>query len=359
MAHLPPEVLSMLPTLPHAAARLSREKFHKEQQQRDDEEGLTAETLGLLVQPPDPPEESTEPTPLPPSEIQFMSRQITGIRVQRGRRSFKRTVTAKNSTTITSIDFSNTALANLILRVIRLKRQVTTSSIINQTVPTATSNEQTVVTIDPSTITSSARVAGGMRIPSPSHKPPKRKRTGVITSSSTTKCKRAKPSTPSTTVAIPPILPSSGENSQLTPWNYNRLSSVKRKHPPSEITSNSPKRQCLTERQEPFSIPTPLSEKNSTDLIDFNNIDLFKFNFNVCVLPASAEGDSQCDLLASVPMEAGNNDIFNFTSIAVSFNSPADSVSGMGCVNVVLPVHDTNVCVLASPVALELASAVD
>ena len=112
-------------------------------------------------------------------------------------------------------------------------------------------------------------------------------------------------------------------------------------------------------RQETLNKSTPLSKTNSTDLIDFNNIDLFKFNFNVCVLPESAKGDPKYDLLASVPTEAGNNDIFNFTSNVVSFNSPADSVSGMDFVNVVLPIHDTNVCVLASPVALELASAVD
>ena len=86
---------------------------------------------------------------------------------------------------------------------------------------------------------------------------------------------------------------------------------------------------------------------------------LFKFKLNVCVLPESAKGDSQCDLLASVPMEVGKKDILNFSSNVVSFNTPADSVSGMDFVNVVLPVHDTNVCVLASPVALELASAVD
>ena len=58
-------------------------------------------------------------------------------------------------------------------------------------------------------------------------------------------------------------------------------------------------------------------------------------------------------------MKAGNNDIFNFTLNVVSFNTPADSVSGIDFVNVVLPVHDTNVCVLASPVSLELASAAD
>ena len=113
-------------------------------------------------------------------------------------------------------------------------------------------------------------------------------------------------------------------------------------------------------RQETISsISTSPNEKNSTDLIDFNNINLFKFNFNVCVLPESAKGDSQCDLLASVPMEVGKKDIFNFASNVVSFNTPADNVSGMDFVNVVLPVHVTNVCVLASPVALELASAVD
>ena len=217
MVHLPPEVLSTLPSLPHAAARLSREKFHHDQQQRDDEEGLTPESLGLLVVTPDPPEESTEPTPLPDREIQFMSRQITGIRVQRGRRSFKRTVTTNTATTSSSIDFSNTPLANLILRVIRLKRQLTINSIINQTVLTTTS-VQPVVTIDPSTITLSARVAGGTRILSLPRKSSKRKSAGIITtSSSKAKCKRAKPSPSASTVTISSIIPTTEDNSQLTP----------------------------------------------------------------------------------------------------------------------------------------------
>jgi hypothetical protein len=358
MAHLPPEVLSNLPTLPHAAARLSREKFRIDQQQRDEDEGLTPEILGIVVQPPDPPEDSTEPTPLSATEIQFMSRQITGIRVQRGRRSFKRKVTT-TPTAITSTDFSNTGLAKLILRIIKQKRQVSTNSIINQNDNTAISNEQPVVIVDPTTVTLAARVAGGMRISTSPKQPSKRKRAGVITSSSTTICKRTKPSPLSLIGTISSIIPSTEEHSQITPWNYNRLSSAKRKQSSSEINPNSPKRLCLAVRQETLSKSTPLSKTNSTDLIDFNNIDLFKFNFNVCVLPESAEGDPKYDLLASVPMEAGNNDIFNFTSNVVSCNSPADSVSGMDFVNVVLPVHDTNVCVLASPVALELASAVD
>ena len=56
-------------------------------------------------------------------------------------------------------------------------------------------------------------------------------------------------------------------------------------------------------------------------------------------------------------MEVGK-DIFNFTSNVVFF-TPADNVSGMEFASVVLPILDTNVCVLASPVALELASAID
>ena len=45
MAHLPPEVLSTLPIIPHAEARLSKEKFQSDQQLRDDDEGLTPELL--------------------------------------------------------------------------------------------------------------------------------------------------------------------------------------------------------------------------------------------------------------------------------------------------------------------------
>ena len=69
MAHLPPEVLTTLPILPHADARLSKEKYLTDQQQRDADEGPTPELLGIIVQPPDPPEYSTEPTPLPQTEI--------------------------------------------------------------------------------------------------------------------------------------------------------------------------------------------------------------------------------------------------------------------------------------------------
>ena len=93
MAHLPPEFLSTIPILPHAAERLSKEKFNTDQQRRDAEEGLTPEILDIPVHPPVPPEESTEPTLLPATEIQFMSRQITGIKVQRGRRSLKKKTT--------------------------------------------------------------------------------------------------------------------------------------------------------------------------------------------------------------------------------------------------------------------------
>ena len=168
-----------------------------------------------------------------------------------------------------------------------------------------TSRAQPTVTVDPSTITSSARVAGGMRIQSLPKQSSKRKRTGIMTSSSAINCKRAKPSVSSATVTIVPIPPSSRDNNQLTPWNFNQSSS-KRKCPSTEIISNTPKRQCLSGRQDTLSsISTPSSKNNNTDLIDFNNIDLFKFNFNVCVLHESAEGDSQCVLLASVPMEAG------------------------------------------------------
>ena len=71
----------------------------------------------------------------------------------------------------------------------------------------------------------------------------------------------------------------------------------------------------------------------------------------------SANGDSQGDLLAKVPVEVGK-DIFNFISNVVFF-TPADNLSGMESASVVLPIRDTNVCVLASPVALELASAID
>ena len=44
-----------------------------------------------------------------------------------------------------------------------------------------------------------------------------------------------------------------------------------------------------------------------------------------------------------MPVEAGK-DILNFTSNVVFF-TPADNVSGMDFATIVLPIHDTNVCV--------------
>ena len=138
MAHLPPEVLSTLPIIPHADARLSKEKFQSDQRQRDKAEELTPALLGILVQPPDPPEDSTEHSPLPQTEIQCMSSEITGIKIQEKLRRLKTlkvtssstgatstvstststelTVTTSTTpTVITSTDYSNTAMAKLIL----------------------------------------------------------------------------------------------------------------------------------------------------------------------------------------------------------------------------------------------------
>jgi hypothetical protein len=146
MAHLPTEFLATIPTLPHAAARLSREKFNLDQQRRDTEEGLTPEILGISIQPPIPPEESTEPTPLPATEIQFMSRQITGIKVQRGRRSFKKksttpivspTAVITSSDTTNNINLSNSPIARLILRVLRYKRNVRLRNTISISAPSS------------------------------------------------------------------------------------------------------------------------------------------------------------------------------------------------------------------------------
>ena len=210
MAHLPPEVLSTLPIIPHAEARLSKEKFQSDQQLRDDDEGLTPELLGLLVQPLDPPEESTEPTLLPQTEIQRMSSAITGIKVQKKLRSFKKRNVTSSSSAITtsteptatssttadtsislvaaaSTDYSNSVIAHLILRVIRWKRKLALDKITSPIPATVLTvmvpsddqilrsdistvlvvpSEHPIVTVDPSTITSSARVAGGMRIQS-------------------------------------------------------------------------------------------------------------------------------------------------------------------------------------------------
>ena len=102
MAHLPPEVLSAIPIIPHADARLSKEKYLTDQQQRDADEGLTPELLGIIIQPSDSPEYSTEPTPLPQTEIQRMSSEITGIKVQKKLRRFKKRNVNSSSPTVTT-----------------------------------------------------------------------------------------------------------------------------------------------------------------------------------------------------------------------------------------------------------------
>ena len=93
-------------------------------------------------------------------------------------------------------------------------------------------------------------------------------------------------------------------------------------------------------------------ELSSTDLI----------NLNVCLtsdMSASSDTHSKPLTTSAVLMETGNNDIFTFTQTVESFSPPADSVSGMDFANDALPIRVVNVCVLASPLSLELASAVD
>ena len=85
-------------------------------------------------------------------------------------------------------------------------------------------------------------------------------------------------------------------------------------------------------------------------------------NLNVCLSSdMSANRGSHCVPLApqDVLMEIGNKDIFTFTETVVSFIPPADRISGMDFASEVLPIRVVNVCVLASPLSLELASAVD
>ena len=85
-------------------------------------------------------------------------------------------------------------------------------------------------------------------------------------------------------------------------------------------------------------------------------------NLNVCLSSElSANRVSHCAPLApqDVLMEIGNKDIFTFTETVVSFIPPADRISGMDFASEVLPIRVDNACVLASPLSLELASAVD
>ena len=75
----------------------------------------------------------------------------------------------------------------------------------------------------------------------------------------------------------------------------------------------------------------------------------------------SASSDTHSRPLTTLDMLTGNgnNDIFTFTETVAPLSPPADSVPGMDNASVVLPIRVVNVCVLASPVSLELASAVD
>ena len=383
MAHLPPEFLASIPTLPHAAERLNKEKFNTDQQRRDVEEDLTPEILGIPVQPPVPPEESTEPTLLPATEIQFMSKQITGIKVQRGRRSLKKKPTTAPTVAPASVvsapeapaidpyintDLSNSPISRLILRVLRYKRRIISKTLTTITTPSpvstgtvvadnqiSTVSEQQVVIVDPTTITSPARLAGGMRIHAQPKRPPKRSRVDELTNINH---KRANINSSSTELTLSTSTSVVSVSQPSSPGDIPTPSS-KRKCPSSEtLSTTSPKRHRSSERQEVFKLkPSSNGKNSSTDNIDLRNIDLPSIDFNVCALTESANGDSPGDLLAKVPMEVGK-DIFNFTSNVV-FITPADNVSGMEFASVVLPILDTNVCVLASPVALELASAID
>ena len=125
-----------------------------DQQRRDAEEGLTPEILGIPVQPPVPPEESTEPTLLPATEIQFMSHQITGIKVQRGRRSLRKKPTTAQTVAPASVisapeapaidpyintDLSNSPISRLILRVLRYKRRIISKTLTTVTTPSPVS----------------------------------------------------------------------------------------------------------------------------------------------------------------------------------------------------------------------------
>ena len=187
MAHLPPEFLSTIPILPHASERLSKKKFNTDQQRRDAEEGLTPEILGIPVHPPVPPEESTEPTLLPATEIQFMSRQITGIKVQRGRRSLKKKTTTAPTVApaimvpasevpatdpYINTDLSNSPISRLILRVLRYKRSfipknlttITTPSLVSTVMALSDNKISTisvvqVVMVEPTTITTPSIVS--------------------------------------------------------------------------------------------------------------------------------------------------------------------------------------------------------
>ena len=142
-----------------------------------------------------------------------MSSEITGIKVSKKLRRFRKrnnvtsssstiitsTITTSNEPTVTSTtattsiplvaaastDYSNTVIAHLILRVIRWKRKLALDKITSP-IPTTvltvmvpsddqiltsdistvivTSRAQPTVTVDPSTITSPARVAGNASV---------------------------------------------------------------------------------------------------------------------------------------------------------------------------------------------------
>jgi hypothetical protein len=369
ISHLPSVLLETLPTLPHAADRLSRETFRVNQTLRDTEEGLTPELLGMLPIVPTPPEDSTEPSDLPTMEIQHMVRNLTGIRQRRGRQSLRRTVRNQPSSSnkVTSnISFANTPIERILLRVIKQKRAKDILTINNTlaTLPvspdTTTDQPSALTTI--STIATQARVAGGMRITSLPNRSKKRRRENesiipmkwTRTSSDMVTLEVSQPENdqqstltienPSPTVGIQVI------NQLPTIGSIRRSSTSKRKRPPDDNNHKSLKRLRAVVHQDAPSI-TPM-ELSSTDNI----------NLNVCVtsdMSASSGTHSKPLTTSDVLMETGINDIFTFTDNVVSFTPPADRISGMDFVNDVLPIHVVNVCVLASPVSLELASAVD
>ena len=139
---------------------------------------------------------------------------------------------------------------------------------------------------------------------------------------------------------------------QLSPQGSSRRHrATKRRRPLEENHHTSSKRLgALVVQTEELSISS--KEPSNSDNI----------NLNVCLASdMSANRGSHCVPLApqDVLMEIGNKDIFTFTETVVSFTPPADRISGMDFASEVLPIRVVNVCVLASPLLLELASSVD
>ena len=128
LTKIPHAILETLPTLPHAASRLKKDKDRRDSDRRDREEGLTTAMLGLPERTITPPEDSTEPTPLPPDEVEYLARRLTGIKQTLRRTTLRGYRSYPPNTLPTPVTpprvFRSTAFERILMRLIRQKRAI-------------------------------------------------------------------------------------------------------------------------------------------------------------------------------------------------------------------------------------------